>query len=60
MEMGIAIFLGAFLIGIGVLAYCRIRKDFKEGNKKNEYLFHGYDPFYDCLYSIGIGNQQTG
>ena len=34
MEMGIAIFLGAFLIGIGVLAYCRIRQDFKEGNKK--------------------------
>ena len=34
MEMGIAIFLGAFLIGIGVLAYCRISKDFKGGNKK--------------------------
>lgn len=34
MEMGIAIFLGAFLIGIGVLAYCRISKDFKEENKK--------------------------
>ena len=28
MEMGIAIFLGAFLIGIGILAYCRISKDF--------------------------------
>ena len=34
MEMGIAIFLGAFLIGIGALAYYRIDKDFKEGNKK--------------------------
>ena len=34
MEMGIAFFLGAFLIGIGVLAYCRISKDFKEGDKK--------------------------
>lgn len=34
MEMGIAIFLGAFLIGIGIAAYYRIDKDFKEGNKK--------------------------
>ena len=34
MEMAIAIFLGAFLIGIGALAYYRIDKDFKEVNKK--------------------------
>ncbi len=33
MELGIAIFLGIFLISIGVLAYFRISKDFKEDNK---------------------------
>ena len=53
MEMGIAIFLGAFLIA-------ESERTLKRGIRKNEYLFHGYDPFYDCLYSIGIGNQQTG
>ena len=34
MEMGIAIFLGAFLVAMGALSYYRIDKDFKEGNKK--------------------------
>lgn len=34
MEAIIAIFLGAFLMGIGVLSYCRITKDFKEDRKK--------------------------
>lgn len=34
MELGIAIFLGAFLVAIGGLAFYRIDKDFKEGNKK--------------------------
>lgn len=34
MELGIAIFLGAFLVAIGGVAFYRIGKDFKEGNKK--------------------------
>ena len=34
MELGIAIFLGAFLVAIGGVALYRIDKDFKEGNKK--------------------------
>ena len=34
MEMGIAIFLGLFLVAIGALAYYRICKDFEEGEKK--------------------------
>lgn len=34
MEYGIAIFLGAFLLAIGGVAFYRIDKDFKEGNKK--------------------------
>lgn len=34
MELGIAIFLGAFLVGIGAVAFYRINKDFREGNKK--------------------------
>lgn len=34
MELGIAIFLGAFLVAIGGVAFYRIDKDFKEGNKK--------------------------
>lgn len=31
MEIAIAVFLGAFLIGIGVLAYIRVNKDYKNG-----------------------------
>lgn len=34
MELGIAIFLGAFLVAIGGVAFYRIDKDFKERNKK--------------------------
>ena len=34
MELGIAIFLGAFLVAIGGVAFYRIDKDFKEVNKK--------------------------
>lgn len=35
MEWVIAIFLGAFLIAIGILAYYRISKDFKkDGDRK--------------------------
>ena len=34
MELGIAIFLGAFLVAIGGVEFYRIDKDFKEGNKK--------------------------
>lgn len=33
MELGIAVFLGLFLILIGILAYWRIDKDFKTGGK---------------------------
>lgn len=34
MEIVIAIFLGAFLVAIGLLGYIRISKDFKDGDKK--------------------------
>ncbi len=35
MEWAIAIFLGVFLIAIGIIAYCRISKDFKkDGDRK--------------------------
>lgn len=34
METIIAIFLGAFLMAIGVLSYRRISKDSEEGSKK--------------------------
>ena len=34
MEIIIAIFLGAFLVAIGLLGYIRISKDFKDGDKK--------------------------
>lgn len=30
MEIIIAVFLGAFLFGIGILSYIRISKDFEE------------------------------
>lgn len=33
METLIAIFLGAFLVGIGILSYIRICKDFEEVQK---------------------------
>ena len=33
METIIAVFLGAFLVGIGILSYIRIRKDFEEVDK---------------------------
>lgn len=33
MEIIISIFLGAFLISIGIVGYCRISKDFKEGDQ---------------------------
>ena len=31
MELIIAIFLGAFLVGIGILAIYRIKKDYSKG-----------------------------
>lgn len=34
METLIAIFLGLFLMGIGIMAYIRIRADFEEDNRK--------------------------
>lgn len=34
MELAIAIFLGAFLVAIGALAFYRISKDFLEGEDK--------------------------
>ena len=34
MEIVIAVFLGAFLVAIGLLGYIRISKDFKDGDKK--------------------------
>ena len=34
MEVAISIFLGTFLGIIGILAYLRICKDFKNGGKK--------------------------
>lgn len=33
MEFVISIFLGAYLLGIGILCYVRISKDFKGGKK---------------------------
>ena len=34
MELVISIFLGVFLIAIGVMSYVRISKDYKGGHKK--------------------------
>ena len=34
MELGIAIFLGLFLVAIGGIAFYRIDKDFNEGDQK--------------------------
>ncbi len=34
MEYAICIFLGAYLIAIGIISYLRISKDYKGGNKK--------------------------
>lgn len=34
MEWIIAVFLGAFLTAIGIIAYCRISKDFKKDGEK--------------------------
>lgn len=34
MEFVISVFLGAYLLAIGILCYVRITKDFKGGNKK--------------------------
>ncbi len=33
MEFAIAVFLGVFLISIGIISYWRICKDFKNGGK---------------------------
>ncbi len=34
MELAIAIFLGIFLIAIGVMSYIRISRDYKGGHRK--------------------------
>lgn len=34
MELAISIFLGVFLIAIGVMSYVRISNDYKRGHKK--------------------------
>lgn len=34
MEVLIAVFLGAYLVGIGIISYIRIRKDFEEVQKQ--------------------------
>lgn len=33
MEIVISLFLGAFLVGIGVIGFKRIEKDFEEGGE---------------------------
>ena len=34
MEIAIAIFLGAYLVGIGIISFIRMSKDFEEADKK--------------------------
>lgn len=34
MEIAISVFLGGFLVVIGIISYIRINKDFSEGDNK--------------------------